>query len=177
MGSGSENSVERKSKVLRRESNQVNASLNNCEDVQMGQRVVNKIDLNIFCAKENNETRDMSPSVVTAADNNINVTLPRDDDKEADFRLKLCGRTFCGRTERCFLLKLMVFLCCVCLFVTLLYVFTRPPGKNSPTVKRYFYYFIWWVLAHQRAILFYIPPTTIFDIIFSFLIEFMRNNF
>lgn len=146
MGSGSENSVERKSKVLRRESNQVNASLNNCEDVQMGQRVVNKIDLNIFCAKENNETRDMSPSVVTGPDNNINVTLPRDDEKaaevEADFRLKLCGRTFCGRVERCFLLKLMVFLCCVCLFVTLLYVFTRPPGKNSPTVKRYFNYFI-----------------------------------
>lgn len=138
MGSGSENSVERKSKVLHRESNQVNASLNNCDDVQMGQRVVNKIDLNIFCAKENNDTRDMSPSVVTAEDNNINVTLPQDDKvtSEADFRLRLCGRTFCGRSERCFLLKLMVFLCCVCLFVTLLYVFTRPPGKNSPKQLR-----------------------------------------
>lgn len=139
MGSGSESSVERKSKVLRRESNQVNASLNNCDDVQMGQRVVNKIDLNIFCAKENNDTRDMSPSVVTAEDNNINVTLPQDDKvtPEADFRLRLCGRTFCGRSERCFLLKLMVFLCCVCLFVTLLYVFTRPPGKNSPKQFRH----------------------------------------
>lgn len=172
MGSGSENSVERKSKVLRRESNQVNASLNNCEDVQMGQRVVNKIDLNIFCAKENNETRDMSPSVVTGADNNINVTLPRDVDKaaeaEADFRLKLCGRTFCGRAERCFLLKLMVFLCCVCLFVTLLYVFTRPPGKNSPTVKRFFNYFIWWVLARQRVSLVYIPPLQYSTLYFLF---------
>lgn len=128
MGGGSENGVERKSRVLRRESNQVNASLNHCDDVQMGQRVVNKIDLNIFCAKENNDTRDMSPS----EDNNINVTLPQDDKvtAKAGFQLKLCDRTFCGRKERRFLLKLTLFLCCVCLFVTVLYVFTRPPGKS-----------------------------------------------